>query len=90
MAPGSMEPAIGPPKAADDDSAASLARQTALTDLARTALLGAQQRALLERAAQLVLDAPDAETCGIYEYLPAVDITSSSGPRPSPPGGVAG
>src|SRR3989442_4549584 len=51
-------------------AAGPLVRQTALTDLARTALLGVQRRPLLEKAARLVQGALDAETCGIYEYLP--------------------
>ena len=50
--------------------ATALIRQTALTELARTALLGIGQRPLLAKAARLVQTALDAGTCGIYEYLP--------------------
>jgi diguanylate cyclase (GGDEF)-like protein len=70
MAPGFTEPAFEAARAADDERATALVRQTALADLARTALLGAQHRPLLEMAAQVVQGALDAETCGIYEYLP--------------------
>lgn len=52
------------------EGSTSLVRQTALTDLARTALLGVQQRPLLAKAARLVQRALDAERCGIYEYVP--------------------
>ncbi len=57
-------------QAADDKRVSALVRQTALTGIARTALLGVQHRPLLENAARLVQGALDAETCGIYEYLP--------------------
>ena len=50
--------------------ATALIRQTALTELARTALLGIPQRPLLAEAARLVQTALDAESCGVYEYLP--------------------
>lgn len=50
--------------------ATALIRQTALTELARTALLGIPQRPLLTRAARLVQTVLDAGSCGIYEYLP--------------------
>jgi diguanylate cyclase (GGDEF)-like protein len=50
--------------------ATALIRQTALTELARTALLGIPQRPLLAKAARLVQTALDAGSCGIYEYLP--------------------
>src|SRR5688572_15810929 len=66
----SIKPTFGPAQAADDPRASALFRQTALTDLARTALLGTPQRPLLEKAARLVQCALNAETCGIYEYLP--------------------
>jgi diguanylate cyclase (GGDEF)-like protein len=48
----------------------ALIRQTALTDLARTALLGTKQRPLLVKAARLVQTALDAGSCGVYEFLP--------------------
>ena len=57
-------------KAAADESGAALVRQAALADLARTALLGAPRRSLLQKATRLLLDVMDAEACGIYEYLP--------------------
>jgi diguanylate cyclase (GGDEF)-like protein len=69
MPPGFVEPAVGAAND-DDERAMALIRQAALTDLARTALLGAPQRPLLEKSAELVRGALDAETCGIYEYLP--------------------
>ena len=50
--------------------ARALIRQTALTDLARTALAGIPQRPLLAEAARLVQTQLDAGSCGIYEYLP--------------------
>ena len=48
----------------------ALIRQTALTDFARTALLGIAQRPLLVKAARLVQTALDAGSCGVYELLP--------------------
>ena len=50
--------------------ATALIRQTALTELARTALLGLAQRPLLAKAARLVQTVLDAGSCGVYEYLP--------------------
>ncbi len=50
--------------------ATALIRQTALTELARTALLGIPQRPLLAEAARLIQTALDAGSCGVYEYLP--------------------
>jgi len=50
--------------------ATALMRQTALTELARTALSGIPQRPLLAKAARLVRTALDAGSCGVYEYLP--------------------
>ena len=48
----------------------ALIRQTALTDFARTALLGIAQRPLLGKAARLVQTALDAESCAVFELLP--------------------
>ena len=48
----------------------ALARQRALADLARMALLGMHQRPLLARAAEIVQAAVDAGSCGVYEFLP--------------------
>src|SRR5437899_2108652 len=68
---GEAREATGSPDESQPTVAAGpLVRQTALTDLARTALLGVQRRPLLEEAARLVQGALDAETCVIYEYLP--------------------
>ena len=48
----------------------ALARQRALADLARMALLGVQQRPLLAKAAEIVQAALGAGSCGVYEFLP--------------------
>jgi diguanylate cyclase (GGDEF)-like protein len=61
---------VGPLEPTDGRRATELVRQTVLTDLARNALSGFQQRPLLDKAARLVQGALDAESCGIYEYLP--------------------
>ncbi|MDQ1497424.1 MAG: hypothetical protein QOI86_764 [Actinomycetota bacterium] len=61
---------VGPLEPTDGRRATALVRQTVLTDLARTALSGVHQRPLLEKAARLVQGALDAESCGVYEYLP--------------------
>ncbi len=71
LSPGPSQPTpIRSLEVVDGWRAIALVRQTALTELARVALLGIQQRPLLEKAARLVQDALDAGSCGIYEYLP--------------------
>ncbi|HZI39225.1 MAG TPA: sensor domain-containing diguanylate cyclase, partial [Acidimicrobiia bacterium] len=66
----SQAPTIGALEVVGGRRATALIRQTALTELARTALLGIPQRPLLTRAARLVQTVLDAGSCGIYEYLP--------------------
>jgi diguanylate cyclase (GGDEF)-like protein len=71
LSPGSSQPPpIRSAAAVEGWRATALVRQTALTDLARVALLGIQQRPLLEKAARLVQGTLDAGSCGVYEYLP--------------------
>jgi diguanylate cyclase (GGDEF)-like protein len=66
----SPAPTIRSLEVAGGRRATALIRQTALTELARTALRGIPQRPLLAKAARLVQTVLDAGSCGIYEYLP--------------------
>ena len=73
-------------------AADSLIRQTALTDLARAALLGAGSGALLEEAARLVQAALGAGTCSVYEFRAGGDElgirATASAPGCRPPSAV--